>query len=158
MRIFRHWNIWVTSGGIFIAIIIVISAFLLLRFSPFQLAEIQNTPVLGMTIVPAKTFTPTAILQFEQPTATPTMPLVGGIRAGMYVQILGTGGSGLRIRDAAGLSSNVKFYGLDDEVFLVKDGPVEQDGYTWWLLVAPYDETRNGWAASNFLGIVEQQP
>ena len=32
-------------------------------------------------------------------------------------------------------------------MFLVEDGPQEVDGYIWWFLQAPYDETRNGWAA-----------
>jgi hypothetical protein len=35
--------------------------------------------------------------------------------------------------------------------FLKDDRPRELDGYTWWYLVAPYDEARAGWAASDFL-------
>jgi beta-xylosidase len=36
-------------------------------------------------------------------------------------------------------------------MFIVQDGPVELDGYTWWQLIAPYDERRAGWAAAAFL-------
>jgi len=36
----------------------------------------------------------------------------------------------------------------------VRDGPQEADGYTWWYLVAPYDENRAGWAASEFLAAI----
>ncbi len=30
----------------------------------------------------------------------------------------------------------------------------QADGYTWWYLVAPYDSTRAGWAAADFLAVV----
>jgi hypothetical protein len=158
MRLFRHWNIWVTLGGVLLAFMIISFAVILNSISPVHVSGEQSSLTYGMTVLPAKTFTPTSTEQFELPSATPTAPFVDGLRPGMYVQIIGTGGSGLRIRASAGLSSTVKFFGLDDEVFFVKDGPVEQDGYTWWLLVAPYDESRNGWAASDFLTVVEQQP
>jgi len=44
---------------------------------------------------------------------------------------------------------------MDDEVFLVVGGPVEADGYTWWQLRAPYDQTRTGWSAQDFLDLIE---
>jgi hypothetical protein len=40
-------------------------------------------------------------------------------------------------------------------VFLVSDGPQEVDGLTWWYLVGFFDESRNGWAASNFLQVIQ---
>ena len=43
------------------------------------------------------------------------------------------------------------------EIFIVKDGPIEADGYTWWYLLGPFDETRNGWAVSNYL-VLAQNP
>ena len=42
------------------------------------------------------------------------------------------------------------FLAYDSEVFVIQDGPREVDGYVWWYLVAPYDETRVGWAAADF--------
>ncbi len=84
---------------------------------------------------------------------TPTAP-AGTIAVGVYVQITGTGGDGLRLRSVPGLTSELLFLGEDAEVFLVRDGPQEANGYTWWYLVAPYDESRAGWAASNFLTVV----
>ena len=71
-----------------------------------------------------------------------------------YVQILGTDGEGLRLRSDPGLSGTPVFLGFDEEVFEVRDGPQESDGYVWWYLVAPYDESRNGWAAADFLGAI----
>ena len=70
------------------------------------------------------------------------------------MQITGTDGEGLRIRSEPGLTGNPDFLGFDSEVFIVKDGPQLVDGYTWWYLVAPYDDTRAGWAASDFLSYI----
>jgi hypothetical protein len=75
-----------------------------------------------------------------------------GINA--YVQISGTGTDGLRIRSAPGLNSDTVFRGDELETFVVKDGPKQADGYTWWYIVAPYDSTRAGWAAADFLAVV----
>lgn len=108
-----------------------------------------------LTVIPPPTATP--MVQLVPPEAllagTPTTA-PAGIAVGTYVQITGTDGEGLRIRAAAGLNAEPLFLGYDEEVFLVNDGPQEADGYTWWYLVAPYDETRAGWAAANFLAII----
>ena len=70
------------------------------------------------------------------------------------MQISGTEGEGLRIRSTPGLNGETVFRGEESEVFVVRDGPQTADGYTWWYLVAPYDETRAGWAAADFLAVV----
>jgi len=75
---------------------------------------------------------------------------------GAFVQVFNTSGSGLQIRSGAGVQNPPNFVALDAEVFEVVDGPVEVDGYTWWLLTAPYDETRSGWAASAYLEVIAQ--
>ena len=78
----------------------------------------------------------------------------GQIGIGSYVQIIGTEGAGLRIRKDPGQSGDTVFIGEEEEIFLVKDGPRDADGYTWWYLIAPYDETRAGWAAADYLASV----
>ena len=106
-----------------------------------------------LTVIPASTATsgapPTATIDPFAPTPIPT-----GITIGNYVQIKGTEGEGLRIRSEPGLNGEPQFLGYDSEVFIVKDGPREMDGFVWWYLVAPYDETRAGWAAADFLSYV----
>jgi hypothetical protein len=101
-------------------------------------------------MIPAPTLTsgapPTPTIDPFAPTAAPT-----GIAIGNYVQISGTEGQGLRIRSEPGLDGKNVFLGYDSEVFVIQDGPRSVDGYTWWYLVAPYDQTRVGWAASDFL-------
>lgn len=109
-----------------------------------------------LTVIPAPTSTPDVTptftpdpLIFGTPTLAPDVVGVGG-----YVQITGTDGEGLRLRADPGLNGTPVFLGFDEEVFEVREGPQEADGYTWWYLVAPYDETRAGWAAADFLGAI----
>lgn len=122
-------------------------------------ADAAPTAAPALTVIPAPTATvyePTP-LPTRLPTATsdlPPAPLPGIIGIGSSVQISGTDGSGLNIRDQAGLGGKVRFVALDGEVFEIRDGPEEVDGFTWWYLVTPHDEDRTGWAAANFLSLV----
>jgi hypothetical protein len=118
-----------------------------------------NTP-LELTKVSA--FTPTSRIVSPTSTPSPTPTSIfflpeGVIGVGAYVQVSGTEGAGLRMRADPGLGTAIKFTALDSEVFLVIDGPIEDDGYTWWHLEAPYDQTRNGWSAGDFLTPIEEE-
>lgn len=115
------------------------------------------TPVLTVIPAPTTTLTPTVPPVSLTLSATPTLTVgenVGGIQVGVYVQITGTGGDGLRLRAGPGTDNEPIFLGRDAEVFLVKDGPKEGSGYTWFFLEAPYDTTRSGWAAANYLQVI----
>jgi hypothetical protein len=105
-----------------------------------------------LVVIPAPTLTSTAAE--PQLTLTPEGGTGNGIALGGFVQISGTEGEGLRLREGPGTNQALKFIGMDAEVFEVKDGPREVDGYTWWFLVAPYDKNRSGWAASNYLTLI----
>jgi hypothetical protein len=74
---------------------------------------------------------------------------------GVYVEISGTQGDGLRLREGPGLDNQMIFLGIEAEIFRIEDGPQVSDGYTWWYLVAPFDSSRNGWAVSNYLTIIQ---
>ncbi len=116
-------------------------------------APVPGNIVAVQTIIPAPTGT---LVFFPTETQIPQTPTInpGQIFIGAYVQISGTGGDGLRIRSTPGLNGKQLFLGYDSELFIVQDGPRELDGYVWWYLVAPYDQTRAGWAASNYLSVV----
>lgn len=120
------------------------------RFSP----DVGFAPA-DLTMIPAPTHTPhvTVVPTNDPLIATPTLA-TNTIGIGGYAQITGTEGQGLRIRALPGLNAETVFRGDEAEVFLVKDGPQTVDGYTWWYLVAPYDETRAGWSAADFLAFV----
>ena len=144
------FNRWVIPGAIlFAGLLTLITAMSIGLTTPLQSSTVGFAPA-DVTMILAPTATSSA-------PATPTIdpfapsPTPTGLALGNYAQITGTEGQGLRIRSTPGLAGEFVFLGYDSEVFLVKDGPKTVDGYVWWYLVAPYDETRAGWAASDFL-------
>lgn len=141
-------NGWTILGALLVAgCLIVVTLMSIGWTSVRQQAPLGFVPA-DLTIIPPNTSTPMPT-EAVTPDVTPTPE--GQIGIGAYVQITGTEGSGLRIREAPSQAGTTVFVGEEEEIFLVKDGPQQADGYTWWYLVAPYDETRAGWAAADFL-------
>lgn len=149
----------VILGAIGFALAMFIATLLLLLMTR-TVPSSAGVPTPAITIVSF----PTATQKF--PTSTPLIPvntpaspqptyLPGNLFVGAFVQITGTGGDGLRLRLEPGLEGKVLFLGQESEIFRVHDGPQETDGHTWWLLVAPDDETRKGWAVSEYLVVIE---
>lgn len=144
-------NLKVLIGGGVFALLLTAYAVGLLLLLPAP--ETGEAPLANLTVLPAPTATVFEPTGTTAPTATAAA--FEGIAVGMYVQITGTDGAGLQIREAPGVGNTPRFLGMDAEVFLVVDGPTEQDGYTWWLLKAPYDDSRTGWAASRYLQAIQ---
>lgn len=149
-------NIRVLFGALGIAGCLILITILSIGWTkPDPAREFGFAPA-DLTVIPAPSATPNVTPTFTPdplivgtPTLAPDMIGVGG-----YVQIIGTDGEGLRLRTDPSLNGTPAFLGYDEEVFEVREGPQEADGYIWWYLVAPYDETRAGWAASDFLGAI----
>jgi len=146
-------NRWVILGALALAgFLLLITAVAIGLTSARQPSDVGFAPA-DVTVIPAPTGTsgapPTPTID---PFATATSP--AGVAIGNYVQITGTEGQGLRIRAEPGLGGAFQFLAFDSEVFVIQDGPREVDGYVWWYLKAPYDETRVGWAAADFLTYV----
>jgi hypothetical protein len=144
-------NVWTVLGALLVAGCLLLATLLAIGWlRPRQSGEAGFVPA-DLTVIPPSTATaspaPTA-------TAAGTPSAAAGIGVGAFVQITGTEGAGLRIRSAPGLNSDTVFRGEEAETFKVQDGPKQADGYTWWYLVAPYDTTRAGWAAADFLAVV----
>lgn len=123
-------------------------------------APAAGVPTAALTVIPYPTETPLPPTATQASATSPTPsplppPPPGNISVGAYVQIAGTGGDGLRLRVEPGLSSDVRMLGLESEVFEVRDGPRQADGYTWWFLVTPLDQARSGWAVANYLARVQ---
>ena len=148
-------TIWVVLGSLAVAFLLLTGSGLIAFLTPglFRPDPVQLPAV---TLIPAPTLTPqpSPSVVSTQIGEAPAGTLVDGIGIGLYVQITGTGGDGLRLRAGPGTSNDPRFLGYEAEVFLVKDGPKLADGFTWWFLEAPYDKGRSGWAASKYLGVV----
>jgi hypothetical protein len=144
-------NFWTAAGAVLVAGCLVLVTLVLIGWTrPHPSSALGFAPA-DLTIIPPSTVTPS-----PAPTATAagTASAQGQIAVGGYVQITGTEGAGLRIRSAPGLNSDTVFRGEEAETFKVQEGPKDADGHTWWYLVAPYDQTRAGWAAADFLAVV----
>jgi len=155
LKLFK--NIWV----VLFAGIIATTLLLLLVFVGWVLPPAQpqyGEGTVQLTVFQAATTTRTKSKEEMITEATDSEGLLdsGGSFLEKVVQIYDTGGDGLRLRSAPGISSDVQFLGDELELFEVKDGPVEEDGYTWWYLESPYDSTRSGWAAANYLKIINE--
>lgn len=147
-------NVWVIAGALAVTGCLTLSTLIAIGWTSPRLAPDVGFVPADLTMIPAQTHTPDAppTPTFD-PNVTPTFP-PDEIRVGGYVQITGTQGEGLRLRATPGLTGQDVFLGYDEEVFQVREGPQQADGYTWWYLVASYDENRAGWAAADFLAVV----
>ena len=159
MIIKNLFNFKVILASLLLAGLLLFATFIYLFWlSPVLLNDPRDSPASVFTIIPASTSTPRFVTPSPlpvSPTPAPTYTsLPGTIALNTYVQITGTDGDGLRLRVSPALSSDPLFLGYDSEVFLITDGPIQADGYTWWYLTAPYDQTRSGWAVVNYLSFV----
>ena len=146
---------WVVGGAVLVGVLLLCGTVLLLFSTrPGPQAAAPSTAIVNVILLPSAT--PVLPTPTPAPPQTPTSPVSPGtgsenFAVGSFVQVTGTGGDGLRLRAEPGLNGVVRFLGLESEVFQVKDGPRQVDNYTWWFLVAPYDESIQGWAVGNFL-------
>ncbi len=150
-------NIWVILGALAVsgALIAVLVGFL--YFYPLPSSVTAQTNAM-LTVIPAPTLTPTPLTATAAPTDQAGSEVIDGIGIGLFVQIAGTEGDGLRLRSGPSTGDDPRFLGYESEVFLVKDGPRFSDDFTWWFLEAPYDPSRSGWAVAKFLAVVGVTP
>ena len=132
--------------GIGICVFLFLIAFIAAKMSNRQTSD---TPVAKLGIVPY--VEPTLTMPPTLTPVEPTVVVIDGIQIGSSVQITGTEGAGLKIRNDFGMNSVQKFIALESEIYEVVDGPEQTDGYIWWKLSSAYDTERNGWAVSDYL-------
>jgi hypothetical protein len=150
-------NVWVILGALLVAGVLIGVVAALLFFYPLPETASGKSAAL-LTVIPAPSLTPMPQITTPEPTEGPSGEIIGGIGVGMYVQISGTEGDGLRLRSGPSRNDEPRFLGYESEVFMVKDGPRFSDDLTWWFLEAPYDPGRSGWAASQYLAVVGATP
>ncbi len=157
-KLFRKYqlSLWIIPGAlIFMGILFGLCGLGFWLLSPTSSGIAQQ--VSAITSIPASTSTPIPMGESGETTPTGENGEIdtSGIALELYVQISNTGGDGLKLRSGPGTSSPARFLGKEAEVFQVKDGPRKADGFTWWFLVTPYDEHRSGWAASDYLTVID---
>lgn len=147
----------VFAGALIVTLVLLVLTFVWIAWSAPAAPDASGLMAVVTSIkMPTSTPAPEASPTFDPylPTPTPT-PQPGQLSIGAYVQISGTQGEGLRIRSDPGLDGKQLFLGFDTEAYTVVDGPREADGYTWYYLAAINDQKRTGWAASNFLTLIQ---
>jgi hypothetical protein len=156
----RPWfvSLWFVSGSLAFSCFLLVMLIGILSSTRREPGPIRAATAILLVSPAVETFTP-------QPSSTPvitatevfdpSLPVSADISIGAFVQIVGTAGTGLRLRSEPGLNGDVLLFGVDSEVFRVDDGPVNMDDYTWWYLVGPFDNTRQGWAVSDYLSVVQ---
>jgi hypothetical protein len=157
---FRNiFNIRIILGAILFAMI-VFALFLGILWTARGKTNPQAPATALFSIIEAPTGTPTTPAIAPTPTLNPNstreavLPGIA-INIGDFVQVSGTGGDGLRLHLTPGVSGDVDYVAIDSEVFIIKDGPVDSDGYYWWLLRDPYSEKTLGWGVADYLSVVQ---
>jgi hypothetical protein len=145
------FNIKVITGALVVAILLLLVTLgLLYGTRPEPAPASLGTAVLHVIRAPTGTPLPTVTPLVTAPSPGTQLP-EGEIAINSYVQVTGTSGEGLRLRADAGLDKQILILGNDGEIFQVREGPKEIDGYIWWYLVSSQDETHRGWAVADFL-------
>ena len=155
----RRAVIWVVGGAV-VGLLTTVTVIFLARLRGIS-QNVSLAPVL--TVIPLPIATDPVIASSTpklSPTPTPTQPpdAPKDFATGELVQVFGTQGEGLRMRANPNLAAEVLLLGLESEVFEVLEGPTGADGYTWWRLANPFDPTKHGWAADQFLRSLEGAP
>lgn len=103
---------------------------------------------------PTVEVTATVALLPDAPQPTPE----GEIMIGSQVTIFGTEGDGLAMRQGPGLNyatteraDGTFMIARDGEVFVVEDGPRENDDFVWWYITDPNDPDHFGWAVQDYM-------
>ena len=85
---------------------------------------------------------------------SPTPPIPGVFTKGMDIQIYGTEGDGLRLREKPGMDKEVLFIAQEGAIYRIIEGPNVTDSFVWWKIQAKTDESKTGWSVQDyFLGI-----
>lgn len=137
-------------------VFVVITPTATLGAGPGPVVITSTPPAAGPTVAPQGGITPTSPAGSTAPpgsatTAAPSVP----IALGLTIQVSGTEGDGLTVRQGPGKDFTSVFVANEGDKFVVKDGPRQANGFTWWYIVDPADQNRFGWAVQDFMRVVQ---
>ena len=153
MNIYKNKYIYIIIGFIFGSLLFV--AVIFITKISYSAENIKSNPTAIINIIEAKIVEPIPYI-----TITPDNKMDevdGAISIGTIVKITGTEYAGLRLRNEPNINGQILSIAMEDEIFEVLDGPISSDDYYWWYLRAPYDKSRNGWAVSKYLSVIEEK-
>ncbi|MCL5257225.1 MAG: SH3 domain-containing protein [Chloroflexi bacterium] len=117
-------------------------------------ASVTATPTVTLTAtataIPSPTRTPTETPTPATSTATPTPTPVPTMGVGATVQVVSTGGNGLKVHESPGINTAVVTQVNEGTTLQVTGGPESADGYTWWQVTV---DGQTGWCASDWLAL-----
>jgi hypothetical protein len=147
---------WAILAGIFAAAVCIVAALMVLFMGKNQNPQYAYiTPV--VKVITAPTLTKVSSTPTIQPTAELLLPGSMSLQPGTIVEITGTEGAGLRVRDDAGTGATALFLAMDGEQYVIKEGPKHVDDLFWYRIVSSDDDTKKGWAAADYLKVVTNQ-
>lgn len=91
------------------------------------------------------------------PTLAPTLPtdLPAVLAPGVLVEVSGTEGLGLRVREQPATTAPILFKADEGDIYRVADGPVLNEEIEWWQVRALKDGT-SGWVSGQYLRIIPE--
>ncbi|MRR29573.1 hypothetical protein EG834_04425, partial [bacterium] len=116
-RVRQVFSLWVIPAALVVGLglfTIVLGGAYFLRTKATP--AVNGYATAAITVISAPTSTPqpvATLLNTVTPGAETPGVAIGGISTGIYVQISGTGGDGLRLRQLPGTSSEVMFMGYE---------------------------------------------
>lgn len=143
---------WTLAGGLVGGVLLTL---LLLVTALARGAGERHPAAPVVTVVPRPTATVAVVVPPSPTPAETPLPQApadpASIRIGGLVEVYGTEGDGLRLRQDPSTTGTILALAGESEVFTVEEGPLEADGRTWFYLVSPSDTARSGWAVADFL-------
>jgi hypothetical protein len=134
--------------------------FVVLTAQPSETIVI-TIPVLAAPTNPAGLNANGAVQPFvlEGPTLAPVIisPTPESIALGKIVVVTAED-NGLNVRSGPGTQNDRLFVAPAGQRFIILDGPVQADGFTWWKLQNVTDSSQIGWGAAIFLEIPTPTP
>ena len=156
---------WLLMGFVITAVSILAAFWFVseaLTREPLELAEQPQPTIIRLTAPPTAVATPTQ----ENPTPTPIPTFTPSptpdlkvapseLTIGFFAQVSGTDGVGLSVRGGSSTVNETLLIAPDETVFLILEGPVENNDFRWWQLQLA--DGTVGWAVDLFM-IPASQP
>ena len=70
---------------------------------------------------------------------------------GIKVEISGTGGDGLRMRESPYMDSEVLYLAHEGEDCIIVEGPQIEENLIWWKIQSLEEETKSGWSVQTYM-------